>query len=321
MRIKGQEWTFDMMVQEFIDRRYMLNMGSGKLARRYRVDRQLIKNARDEARKIIARKTPRKFPKILVFDIETSPLEAYVWQKEVWKAHIGDDKLISNWFAISWSAKWLFDNEIMGDVLTVEEVLSEDDERIVKSLWDLFDEADIVIAHNGGQFDIPNMNTRFIVNGLQPPRAYQMIDTLKVARKQFGFTHNSLNALAKVFGISVKIETNFELWKRCKHGDASALKEMLRYNKRDVSILEEVYLKIRPWIKSHPNIGLFLESNERKCPVCGSPVEPDGSYYYTMTGKYPTYKCTNEACGSISRGRKSVYDKEKNKNLNVSLAR
>jgi len=76
----------------------------------------------------------------------------------------------------------------MSDIVTSKEVVNEDDERIVNSLWKLFDEADIIIAHNGGNFDIPNMNTRFIVNKLPPPSAYQMIDTLKVARKGFGFT-------------------------------------------------------------------------------------------------------------------------------------
>ena len=35
----------------------------------------------------------------------------------------------------------------MGDVLTPEEIVKEDDCRIVKSLWNLINEADIVVAH------------------------------------------------------------------------------------------------------------------------------------------------------------------------------
>jgi len=307
------------MTQEFIERKYLLNMGSGKLSRTYNLDREIVKEARKRARGLIKAETKSKFPKILVFDIETSPLEAYVWQKQVWKASVSDDHLISNWFMISWSAKWLFDDNVQGAVLAPEEILAENDKSIVEELWALFDDADIIIAHNGGNFDVPNMNTRFIVNDLPPPSSYQMIDTLKVARKEFGFTHNTLNALARTFGINEKIETSFSLWKDCKAGNPIALNKMLKYNKRDVEILEMIYLKLRPWIKSHPNVGLFLEEDAHVCPSCGGEVKNNGKYYYTMTGKYQTYECTK--CGAISRGRKSIYTKEKRNSLLASVAR
>jgi DNA polymerase III alpha subunit (gram-positive type)/DNA-directed RNA polymerase subunit RPC12/RpoP len=298
----------------------MIDMGAGKLSRIYGVQRDLIVEARKKARELVKLEKRKHLPKILIFDIETAPLEAYVYQKEVWKARVADDKIISQWFMLSWSAKWLFDDVVMSKAVSGKEALDEDDRRIVGGLWSLFDQADIIIAHNGGAFDIPNMNTRFVVNGFPPPSAYQMIDTLKVARREFGFTHNSLNALAKVFGVDEKIETNFDLWKKCKRGDAKALKEMERYNRRDVTILEEVYLRIRPWIKSHPNVGLFVNSDEPVCPYCGSEeVIEDDNHYYTMTGKYATYVC--KRCGGISRARKTSFDKEKAKNLIVSIAR
>ena len=264
----------------------------------------------------------KKLPKILIFDIETSPLEAFVFQKSVWKANIGSDKIISEWFCLTWSAKWLYSDKIMSDRLMPKEVLKENDSRIINSLWGLFDEADIVVAHNGDGFDVPNMNTRFLINGLTPTSSYQSIDTLKIARKQFGFTHNGLDALAKIFDIDGKIETNFDLWHRCKKGNNDALKEMERYNRQDVNLLELVYLKLRPWIKTHPNIGLFIESDSKKCGNCGADVtEIKGKYYYTSVGKFPTYRCTNKDCGAICRGRKSVYDKEKRNNLIVSVGR
>ncbi len=320
MRIKDKNWDKDSLVNEFLNKRWMIDMGAGKISRTYGVDRSLVVEARKAARVLIKVERRKHLPKILIFDIETAPLEAYIYQKEVWKANVNDDKIISQWFMLSWSAKWLFDDITMSDVLTSNEAKEETDMRIVGSLWTLFDQADIIIAHNGGNFDIPNMNTRFVVNGYPPPSAYQMIDTLRVARREFGFTHNSLNALAKVFGVDEKIETNFDLWKRCKRGDAKALKEMEKYNKKDVKILEEVYLQIRPWIKSHPNVGLFVNSDEPVCPYCGSEeVIEDDNYYYTMTGKYATYVCKH--CGGISRARKTSYDKEKSKNLIVSIAR
>ena len=320
MKLKDKNWDLDDLVNEFLNKRWMIDMGAGKLSRIYGVQRDLIVEARKKARELVKLEKRKHLPKILIFDIETAPLEAYVYQKEVWKARVADDKIISQWFMLSWSAKWLFDDVVMSKAVSGKEAIDEDDRRIVGGLWSLFDQADIIIAHNGGAFDIPNMNTRFVVNGFPPPSAYQMIDTLKVARREFGFTHNSLNALAKVFGVDEKIETNFDLWKKCKRGDAKALKEMERYNRRDVTILEEVYLRIRPWIKSHPNVGLFVNSDEPVCPYCGSEeVIEDDNHYYTMTGKYATYVC--KRCGGISRARKTSFDKEKAKNLIVSIAR
>ncbi len=246
----------------------------------------------------------RKMPKVLVFDIETAPLLAFVFQKQVWKANISSDHVVSEWYMLCWSAKWLLEDEVMSDRLTGTEAKHEDDKRIVKSLWKLLDEADIVIAHNGDSFDVPNMNTRFIVHGLSPTSPYQTIDTKVVAKKQFGFTHNSLNALAKIFGLGEKMETDFELWKRCVAGDDEALKYMEEYNIGDIELLEDVYIRLRPWIRSHPNIGLYLEEGSESCPNCGNKdiTWVRNKYYYTQTNRYPVFKC---GCGAWGRSRKA----------------
>lgn len=258
-------------------------------------------------------------PKVLVFDIETSPLKAYVWQHSVYGGNVSEGQVLSEWFMLTWSAKWLFDDIVMSARLTGKEAKAEDDSRVVKELWELLNDADIVIAHNGDRFDVPNMNTRFIVNNLPPTNPYQTVDTVRVARRQFGFTHNNLNALARVFGFDAKLDTDFELWKRCIDGDDEALKEMEEYNKHDVELLEEVYLKLRPWIKSHPNLGLFVESDEAICPNCGnSKITWTGKYYYTQTGKYATYRCD---CGAFGRARQTAVPKEVRKSLGVSVAR
>jgi hypothetical protein len=257
-------------------------------------------------------------PRILVVDIETTPLEAYVWQMNVWKARINDEAVISKWFMLTWSAKWLFSKDVMSMRLTGDEVKQEDDSRIVKELWGILNQADIVIAHNGDSFDVPNMNTRFIINGLPPTKPYQTIDTLRIAQRQFGFSHNSLNALASVFGFDPKIETNFDLWKRCKNGNNDALGEMEIYNRHDVELLEEVYLKLRPWIKSHPNLGLYMEMDGEVCPNCGSEHLISEGYYYTQVGKYEAVRCE---CGAIGRRRINVYPKEKRSSLTISIAK
>lgn len=154
---------------------------------------------------------PVTYPKILIFDIETSPLKAYVWN--LWKQNVHLDHILNEWFMICWSAKWLYSNEILGDVLTPEEAIEENDKRVCQSLWNLINEADIVVAHNGNRFDIPRMNARFIINGLNPTKPYYSVDTCLVAKKQFGFSSNKLDALATYFGFKHKLDTDFSLWK------------------------------------------------------------------------------------------------------------
>lgn len=258
------------------------------------------------------------FPKVLLFDIETTPLSAYVFQKSVWRTNITDDQVISEWYMLCWSAKWLYDDEIISARLTGDEARAEDDARITKMLWDLFNEANIVIAHNGDGFDVPNMNTRFIMNNLPPPSPYQTIDTKAVATRQFGFTHNSLNALARLFGFEAKKDTDLELWKRCRVGDEKALAYMQEYNNGDTILLEKVYLKLRPWIRNHPNIGLYIDSDSTTCPNCGSENVTwlTDKFHYTGTSKFPIFVCK---CGAYGRGRTSLVTKKTNPNLGISL--
>ena len=284
---------------------YLLKMGKGLLARRYNTTESIVVRAKELSRE----KKVVKLPRVLILDIETAPMRAFVWKR--WKENISLDQTISEWFMLCWSAKWLYSTEVYGEVSTPEDVLKEDDSVIVGKLWELVNQADIVVTHNGDKFDLPRINSRFIVNGLPPTKPYFSVDTCKVSQKQFGFSSNKLNALAGYFGFDYKLETSFELWKQCLDGDAKALAYMLKYNKRDVTLLEEVYLKLRPWIKAHPNLNNFCDQELPVCSICGSEKleEVEGEYYYTTTGKYKLYRCKD--CGALTRGRKSISNNVK----------
>ena len=190
--------------------------------------------------------------------------------------------------------------DVYSEVLTPEEARNEDDSRIVEKLWHLINEADIIIAHNAKHFDVPKMNSRFILNGLNPPAAYKIIDTLDVVKKVFGFSSNKLDALAGYFGFETKLDTDFELWAKCLEGNRQALSYMQDYNIWDVELLELVYLKLRPWIPSHPNLNVFVP-NEHVCSYCGNSNLIDEGFYYTNTNKYKVCRC--EHCNGLSRER------------------
>lgn len=255
-------------------------------------------------------------PKILIFDLETSPMLAYVWGR--WNQNISLDATVSEWFMICWSAKWLYDTNVMSDCLTPEEALKNDDSRITASLWELINEADIVVAHNAKRADVKWMNSRFIIHGMNPPKSYHVIDTLEIAKKEFGFSSNKLDALAGYFNIEHKDDTDFNLWVNCLHGDQESLDYMVKYNKKDVTILEEVYIKLRPWMRSHPNVGNYFNNSDVKCACCGSSNirEIKDNYYVTPAGKYKMYRCSS--CGAVSRSRSNIKE---NINELISVSR
>ena len=238
----------------------------------------------------------KQLPKILIFDIETAPMEVYVWNCAEQRIHIG--QIIKDWFILSWSAKWLFKKEVMHDVVTPREVKVENDKRIVKHLWNLLDKADILIAHNLISFDRKKVNTRFLKYGLGHPSPYQTIDTLRVARKEFKVSSNKLDYLCQFLGLDVKLPTGFDLWKQCLKGDEKALGRMDRYCRNDIKILEELYLKLRPYIHSHPNCALYMETDKPVCPNCGSSKLHWGYKYSTLNNQYKAGRCD---CGAFVR--------------------
>jgi DNA polymerase III epsilon subunit-like protein len=243
--------------------------------------------------------------RILIFDIETAPIRAKVWG--IWNQNISIDQIESDWFVFTWAAKWLFEDKVYSGSLTSKEAIRQDDKRILKGIWELLNEADIVVAHNGDKFDIPKLNTRFLLAGMEPPLPYQSIDTLKHIKRNFAFTSNKLEFVNRMLGLPRKSKhEGFELWSKCYIGDSEALKNMLDYNVNDVRILEETYLRLRPWIKPHPNTSLFiLDENTHRCPTCGSKdLIEQGKKYYTTVNAYNQFRCGN--CGAT--GRKRVSD-------------
>jgi len=257
-------------------------------------------------------------PNILIFDLETAPMEAFVWS--MWKNNVGKGQLIDDWYCITWAAKWLFEPESFSGRLTQKEALAKDDKRIMEELWQFIDAADIIIAHNAVKFDVPKMNTRFLIHGLNPPAPYQVIDTLKVAKREFKHSSNRLDFINDSLGIGRKLETDFSLWKGCRNGDEQSLLDMEKYNIQDVGILEEHYIKIRPWIKSHPNIGVYVDSDSSACPNCGSiDIHWTNKFYRTAANKFSIFRC--QSCGSIGRSRITAMSKQERQNLVIPLAR
>lgn len=241
-----------------------------------------------------------KKPNIFLFDIETLPIEFWGWSAG--EQYIRPDQILRDWCVLSWAGMWLDDENPTSDCLTPHEATSRNDKRILTTLWERLDKADIVIAHNGKGFDIPKVRGRFLYHGMFEPSPFKQIDTLQVARSRFALTSNKLDFILKYLGYEGKIETDQNLWLRCNRGEPEAINEMDRYCRGDVSKLREVYMAIRPYMTNHPNVNLWKEKQDGLCPVCSSDkIEIDGDYA-GQTYLYDAYKCS--ACGSWHRSRK-----------------
>lgn len=240
--------------------------------------------------------------RILLYDIETSPNLAYVWGKYEQTALAYERE--SEFLSISW--KWLGDKKV--HVLTRTDFKLNGDRKLVKKLRSLLDQADLVIGHNSNAFDNVKANARFIAHKLNPPAPYLKVDTLAVARSQFKFNSNSLNDICEHLGIGQKTPTGgFKLWLDCMKGSRAAFKKMGLYNQKDVVLLEKVYLRLRPWINTHPNLAL-INDRPNSCPRCGSKSFSSKGHYYTRTVKYRRYLC-NDCGGSFRSQSKSSQAK------------
>lgn len=257
-----------------------------------------------------------KLPKILLFDIETLPMQVRVWG--LYKQRIPHTNIIKDWMCLSWSAKWLMGSEIMADVITPKEAIERNDERILKSIWTLIDNADIIIAHNLKRFDIRKLNARFILNGIKPPSPFQMVDTLKHSQSNFAFSSHKLDFLGSLIRNEGKISTDYELWVKCEAGEQEALDYMVAYNKEDVVLLEEAYLWLRPWMKSHPNVALYMDLKDPVCTNCGSKNIFEEDYYYTPAGKYASVRCE---CGAIGRVAQTAFSLQERRRMIRPVAR
>lgn len=218
---------------------------------------------------------------------------AYVWGK--YEQNVIEYE--REWYMLSFSWKWY--GEKTTRVLGLPDFPlwkkdKKNDRELVTRLWKLFDDADIVIAHNGKSFDVKKANARFIYHGMKRPSPYSIIDTKIVAKRYFNFNSNKLDDLGNYLGLGRKIDTGgFELWLGCAKGDENSWVLMKRYNKQDVVLLEKVYEKLRGWIENHP-------PREFGCPNCGGWVQKRGFSVLRSGRKRQRLHC--QECGAWTNG-------------------
>jgi hypothetical protein len=238
-----------------------------------------------------------------VLDIETSPYECYTWG--LWDQNIGLEQVKVERTVLSFAYMPLGGKPVYEYTGGRGRDHVRDDRLLLKKLWKILDDADILIVQNGKKFDLKVINARMAMYGMQPYSPVRIVDTLQVAKKHFGFSSNKLAWLSKHLTDTPKSEhkefPGWELWLECLKDNAKAWAVMKKYNIRDIIATAKVYLKLRPWMDNHPNIGVYADGKLDGCPACGSHKLQQRGVAVTQASKYPRFHC--QECGKWSKGK------------------
>lgn len=246
--------------------------------------------------------------KVLFWDIETAPTQAWVWK--MWKENISPAQIIEPGHVLCWSAAWEGDDDVTWDA-----VWESGQAHCLRNLHKLLSEADVNVSYNGDHFDLPTVNAAFLKYGLAPPPPSQSVDLYQVVKKKFRLLSNRMDYIAKMLGHEGKKETGgFELWSKVMEGDVQAREKMVEYNIQDIEVLEFLYYKLLPWIPKHPQRGHFSD-DDHCCPTCGSINVQKRGFHRTKVYSYQRYQCLD--CGAWSRER--LRDKEQPVNALVGV--
>lgn len=252
--------------------------------------------------------------RILFFDLETSAALVYAFGRH--KQYINQDAVHTEGGKVLVAGyRWL--GEAKSTVLyNKSEIRASQDYLLCSMLWDLFNESDVVIAHNAKQFDVKMLEVRCLANGLPPLPTVQVIDTLEIAKKKFRFPSNKLDSLAAYLGVGRKVtHSGIDLWVKVQQGDEKALGDMVEYCEGDVDLLVEVFLALRGrGLVSAFNAALYYNDDLTRCRACGhTELEYTGRKVLTPSGVYNELRCLE--CETIQRDKQNQTTKLKRSKL------
>lgn len=238
--------------------------------------------------------------RILVVDLETSPNVADVWG--LWGVNVSLNQLLQSGRVICFAARWHGEKSIAFHSEWVD-----GREQMLAEAYHLFDEADVVVGWNSSRFDVPWLQGEWARMGWTPPSPFAQVDLCTVAKRTFRFPSNKLEYCAtELLGKGKVKHQGHGLWTAVLAGDEKARAKMARYNIADVRLTDEMFVRLRPWVKNLPNPYVHGDvERAESCPDCGSTeLEPRG-YAYTAVSQYRRFRC--KECGRWSRGTRRHF--------------
>lgn len=243
-------------------------------------------------------------PRILIYDIETAPAIGLFFGKPY---DVNIAKIVQHEYVFGFAYKWLGEEEVHSCYIWDFPKYGQDpksltgwtnnSKEVVKAWSDLVKQSDILVGHNSDQFDYKQMFGRLPQYKIPPIPKPQTVDTKKAAKQIGYYPSNSLDNLARMFGLGHKLPHNdypnkIDLWWDCMNNKLRAKKHMVAYNVVDVEVTERLYLRFKPYMTNHPNMKQ-ISGRPTDCAVggCKDPGFWSQGLRHTKTASYHRWQC------------------------------
>lgn len=229
-------------------------------------------------------------PRILFFDIESTGLNA----------------TFGTILCIGW--KFLGESKVYcPTILDHSKDNLLDDKGLVRQFSEVYETADYAVGHYASRFDVPMIQSKLLKYKLSPLPPVPLIDTWRVLRDNFKLHNNRLATAQGFLNLPhSKTPLDFDAWLQASHGHKPSLRKIVEHCRLDVLVLEEAFIRLRPWIRNEPSRSLFDPSNGT-CVSCGSDKLQRRGFLTARTRRYQRYQCT--ACGRWQRENKAETKK------------
>lgn len=189
-----------------------------------------------------------------------------------------------------------------------------DDYALCKAISKVIQGADCIVTHNGVRFDWKHLDTRLLIHDLPRLPKVLHVDTCKIAKRHLYFTNNKLQTLGETLVKDKKLKhEGWEMWVKVGQRDSKAMKMMTRYCKKDVVLLEKVFLKLRKYSNQIPNHNNFVDPLGKSCPNCGN--HNLIKWGYTISAQVMNARLLCKECGTWVKGAKLNTVSRPNKTL------
>lgn len=248
-------------------------------------------------------------PKILFYDIETKPLQAWIWRT-------GEQRILSTQLVnkhnqydiICLAYSWLDSNKVYSLNWGYK---NQNSKSMIQKFTKICREADIIIGKNNNRFDDKFINTLRLRHGLEgAPDLLEKVDDLeKQIRKYFYLPSFKLDYISEIFGYGGKEKVGFDDWINIVEKNPTkglqAFKRMIQYNIKDVKDTKKIWKKCSKYFK--PKFNLSVHMQKEVCTHCGSTdIKRNGTTQIGLT-KYQNYYCNNH--GGFA-GKKPLFTKK-----------
>ena len=180
---------------------------------------------------------------VAMLDLETSNLNADygVILCGVFKPYKGKPEVFRIDKTSSYKARPWDDAELVKDIL--KHIAGDGKKR---------EAIDILVTYNGAMFDAPFLTSRAMLTdiNIRENFSFKHIDLYWVARKKLKLHDAKLDTVARFLKCHVsKTHIDPETWNKAVTGYQPALDYVVDHCVKDVQVLEEVYEKMKPFIK------------------------------------------------------------------------